>query len=379
MSVSRRLVPGQIQFVTRRTSERRAFLKPDPQVNQILLYGLGVAQLRTPGLLLHAFTSEITHHHSALTDSPGVSQLSTFFGELHGMTARALNAHFGRGENFWSKPGSYDNTEVHDVEGLEEQLLYLWSQSVKDGLVESPEAWPGVLFMPEDFGKTFVVRKPDEAFFGGRRPKGHEPTYGPARRAHHARLRRERQDERRREKARDKARGRGGKRRKQLARERQRRKKKQRAPRPPRDRDTLPQEVTITISRPPGYEHLSLEEVRAHFRKLLDERVALIHAERQAEGRTRFMGVDAVLAQNPLASVGDTFPTFSRNPRIACRDTARRIALLDELVRWRGLYRAALERWREGERGVEFPHGSYWLPFFHGAETASPRSPPVAV
>ncbi len=30
------------------------------------------------------------------------------------------------------------------------------------------------------------------------------------------------------------------------------------------------------------------------------------------------MGVQAILARDPFASVGDTFPTFARAPRIAC-------------------------------------------------------------
>jgi hypothetical protein len=57
-----------------------------------------------------------------------------------------------------------------------------------------------------------------------------------------------------------------------------------------------------------------------------------------------------------------------------CRNAKRRIALLEELVRWRGRYREALLRWRAGEHDVDFPYGAYWLPFFHGAQTS--RAPP---
>ncbi len=143
---------------------------------------------------------------------------------------------------------------------------------MQDGLVESPGAWPGVLFYPEDLGRSFEVPKPDEAFFGSRKPKDWEPTYPPARRAHRAERRRRAQRERERENARDRKRGRGGKRRRQLASLRERR-RKERAPRPRRSRDTLPDTVTVTISPPPGYEHMSLDEVRAHFRRLLDRTV----------------------------------------------------------------------------------------------------------
>jgi hypothetical protein len=378
VTLPRRLVPEQTHVVSRRTRGRCAFLRPDRKgrVNAIVLYALGVAQRRTPGVKLHAFVTEVTHHHSGLTDSKGVSQLPVFFRELHSLTARALNAHYGRGENLWSQPGSYDNVEVHGLRTLEEQLLYVWTQPVKDGLVARPEDWTGVLFLPEDLGRTFVVRKPEGAFFGGRRPEGHEPTYEPARREHARAQRAEREKRRREEAARDRARGRRTRRRRQLSAERGRRRNKERAPRPPRDRDTLPELVTVTISVPPGYEHLSLDEVRAHFRQLLDARIEAIHAQRRAEGRTRFMGIEAVLAQDPRASVGDTFPTFARNPRVACRD-GRRVAILEGLVQWRLSYRAALERWQQGEREVVFPDGAYWLPHFHGAKSG-PRAPPAA-
>ena len=123
------------------------------------------------------------------------------------------------------------------------------------------------------------------ASIGGRRPADWEPTYPPVRRAHHADQRRRAQREREREKARDRKRGRGGKRRRQLGRLRKQR--EERASRPRRDRSTLPAEVTVTISPPPGYEHMSLEEVRAHFRRLLDARVAQIHVERAEKGLRR--------------------------------------------------------------------------------------------
>ncbi len=46
---------------------------------------------------------------------------------------------------------------------------------------------------------------------------------------------------------------------------------------------------------------------------------------------------------------------------------------------WRSAYRAALARWRDGNRDVRFPPGSYWLPVFHGAEVETSTGPPVAI
>lgn len=39
-----------------------------------------------------------------------------------------------------------------------------------------------------------------------------------------------------------------------------------------------------------------------------------------------------------------------------------------------GPARAALARWRDGERDVTFPYGTYWMVHFHGAQCE--RAPP---
>ncbi|MCO5171313.1 MAG: hypothetical protein M9894_33850 [Planctomycetes bacterium] len=366
-------MPGRTHSVTRRTARRCFFLAPREEVNRILLYALGVA-LSRHDLALHAFMAESTHHHLVVGDGDERSCLSDALGSFHSLTARALNAFYGRGENLWTT-GSYDNVEVHDLPTLEEQLLYAWSNPVKDGLVERPEDWPGVKFLPEDFGRTITVPRPESAFFGGRRPDDWEPGFAPAREA----LRCARREERRRARA-------GG--RESAARQRRHRQRpgarppKQPAPRPDRrerDRRRLPASVTFEVVPPPGYDHMTLDEVRAHFRRLLDARVEQIRAERRAQGLTRVLGVQAVLAEDPRDSAGDTFPTFGRNPRIACRDEARRIALLAELVSWRSTYRAVFLAWRGGEREVVFPLGAYGHPRHHGARVVAATGPPSFV
>jgi len=379
MSAPRRLVPGQTHTTTRRVVRRTLLLQPVPAVSAIVLYVLGLALRRHPELALHACLVSSTHKHDCLSDGPEKSALPCFYQYWHSLVARALNAHYGRGEAFWC-PGSYGSCELHGGRmTLEEQLLYIWTNAVADGLVERPELWPGVCFLPEDFGRTITVTRPEGAFFGGALPADYVPTDPAARRAWFAARRREREALRRREYAADRERGRSHRRCRELARERERRRRaeeRERARRRRPSRSQLPEEVTITISRPPGYEELTLEEVRAHFRKLLDARVAEIHRERAAEGRTHFMGVAAMLAQDPRTSLGDGFPSFKLNPRIACRDAELRAVVLEEYLAWHANYRQALDGWRAGQRAVVFPHGSYWLPAFHGARAAAATGPP---
>lgn len=350
MTLARRLENERTHAITRRCAGRRFFLRPDKHVNELLLYGLGVSMSKHR-VELHALMAESNHHHAAVTDDD--AELSDFCRDFHSLTARALNAHYGRGENLWAT-GSFDNTEIHDLATLEDQLLYVWTQPVKDGLVERPEDWPGLKFLPEDFGKKITARKPQDAFFGGRLPADWEPTHPPAREAARRERRRADEEARRLKGARPGARA-----------------PKEPAPKPDRrSRSRLPETVEFEISVPPGYDHMTLAQVRAHFRKLLDERVAMIKAERKAQGLPRVMGVKAIRAQNPFDSAGSTIPTFGRNPRIACLDAVKRPALLDQLTAWRIAHRVAYSQWRANQRDVEFPYGTYGMRRYHGARIA---------
>ena len=83
------------------------------------------------------------------------------------------------------------------------------------------------------------------------------------------------------------------------------------------------------------------------------------------------------LEQDPRQSAGDVRPRFRLDPRVACRAKRPRIARLTALVAWREAYRFAYLAWRDGDREVVFPLGSYGLPRFHGARVYVPaRSPP---
>src|SRR5690606_26689174 len=114
MADPRRLVPRQSHTVCRRTRSRALFLNPSSFVNHVVLYCLGLAQQRH-GIAIHAATFESTHYHLGITDAEERSRLSDFEHDLNENVARALNAHYDRSENFWSKPGSYGNTEVHTL------------------------------------------------------------------------------------------------------------------------------------------------------------------------------------------------------------------------------------------------------------------------
>ncbi len=365
MGQPRRLLAGQTHSITRRVSGRRFLLKPTSFVNEVVLYSLGYAKSQYPDFRLHGFVAEANHHHASCTDGREAkreedtpSPIPGFYHRFHRMVAAALNTHYGRGENFW-RDGSYDNVEVHSQTSIEQQLLYLWTNPVRDGLVERPEAWPGVIFLPEDFGRTFRVERPDGAFFGGRAPRklldnastvddddaliASNDSDNDEIASEHWQV--------------------------QLAREEAEawallESQAKAAGRWPRSRSRLPEVVEFTIDPPEGYEHMPIEEVRRHFRLLLDAELERIHVGRRATGRGRFMGSTAILSLNPRASAKGTWPTFACNPRVACRgSTSQRLAVLQGLVEWRQAYRLAYEALVRGVQ-APFPAGTYGLARF---------------
>lgn len=262
-------------------------------------------------------------------------------------------------------------------------------------MVRRPELWPGATFLPEDLGTEFTVQKPEGAFFGGRGRERHAPGNDYAMRDWKSHLASQEQAalERGRERDREKAlRGRNvsAKRRRELLRQRRNRLRRERLERQrdqeARSRSTLPDEVTISIACPRDYEDWDIDDVRRHFRALLEQELEVVHAARLAEGKRRYMGVQAVLAQDPRDSAGTVRPTFARVPRIACKgDPAARYAILEELLAWRHRYRWALHLRRQAlasqegtENQVQFPLGTYLLLREHKVRIrGTGRTPPA--
>jgi hypothetical protein len=86
------------------------------------------------------------------------------------LTGRALNAHWGRGENFWA-PGSYSAVELLDRAAILDKLVYTIVQAVEAGLVRRPELWPGLHTTAQDVGTRLQASRPGFFF----RPKGSLP------------------------------------------------------------------------------------------------------------------------------------------------------------------------------------------------------------
>lgn len=128
----------------------------------------------------------------------------------------------------------------------------------------------------------------------------------------------------------------------------------------------MPEEVTLRLATPPGFESAE------HFREELGR--ALLDREEKARklrrGRGGFLGVARVLAQKPTARPAPAEPRRGLNPRVAGRDKWKRIEALGRLVEFLRSYRSAWEARCAGEAHV-FPFGTYLLRVMHGVPCAA--------
>ena len=161
MSHARRVLPGTTYLITRRCSERRFFLRPEPLVGQVFRYVLAYAAAAL-GVEVHAVIVLSNHFHAVITDPD--QRLSAFMGQLDGLVARCLNAARHRGEAFWSS-GTFSAVALLGEESVWEKLVYVHCNAVKAGLVRDPLDWPGFRTTPEDMlGNRVSARRPGVFF-----------------------------------------------------------------------------------------------------------------------------------------------------------------------------------------------------------------------
>lgn len=146
--------------VTRRVTQRLFLLKPEYVTRQVFGYCLGVA-LQRFGILLHAAKVLCNHYHLDLTDPHG--RLPEFKHLLNMLVARAMNAHWGRFENFFASDAPSDVELVTSAEVLD-RMVYTLTNPVKDGLVRCGAEWHGLTTYGMRFGSKMVFERPEKFF-----------------------------------------------------------------------------------------------------------------------------------------------------------------------------------------------------------------------
>jgi REP element-mobilizing transposase RayT len=138
-----------------------------------------------------------------------------------------------------------------------------------------------------------------------------------------------------------------------------------------REEGKVPKKATLVLGRPRAFAGLSDEAYR--------ELVAGVVAAKEKEARDKvrkegrsFLGVEAVLAQDPFACPWTPEERRKMNPTVASHDRWRRAEALARNREWLEAYRKALEAFRAGKKDVEFPAGTYWMVRHAGARRVAP-------
>jgi hypothetical protein len=128
-----------------------------------------------------------------------------------------------------------------------------------------------------------------------------------------------------------------------------------------------PATVELVIAPPPaasempGWNDALNAEVR--------QNVEAAHRSMRANGMT-FLGAVAVKNASFLQRAKSYEDRRQIVPKIAAINREVRVVMLRTYRAFHGLYRAALDAWRTGDREVVFPHGTWWMADFHGAAVA---------
>ena len=306
MSRPLRFIPlgGALVEVTLRTLHSRFLLRPGLLINQIIIGVLGRAQRKYP-IRLCGYVCASNHLH-LLVEVDDAHQLSSFMRYVGSNLARKVGRLVGWRDKIWSR--RYQAIVISSEEETQvARLRYCLSHGVKEGLVETVEAWPGVhcawaLMTGEvvegiwiDQTQEYAARRRGETF----------------------------------------------------------------------DQMKYATREVLVLSPLPCWKHLSDEMQR----KLVSELVAEIDAEAAASRRrtgSQVLGVSAILGQHPFDRPAKS--KKSPAPRFhAVRKAARRE--LYEMYAWFvAAYRTASEKLRSGNRLVAFPTGSFppALPFVAG-------------
>ena len=176
MTLPRRVLPGTTYLLTRRCLGRRFFLRPDPALNNLFVYCLGLAAEKH-GFELHAASVMSNHYHLVATDVRGV--LPDFLMALNRSLAMSLKRLRGWDEVVWEPNVATSAVELTGTEEILDKAAYTLLNPVSAGLVRSPRRWPGVVSTLEQLAKGMLRATRPPVWFKDSAPKKVEIRWTP--------------------------------------------------------------------------------------------------------------------------------------------------------------------------------------------------------
>ena len=161
MTLPRFIVPGQTVFLTRRCDDRMFLMRPDPEINQVLLYTLTVLANKH-GLRVSHFVAMSNHWHAVVTDPRGV--LPKFLQEFGKETALALKCVRAKRRGWWDANEKPAVQRLLTEQSIVSQIAYGYVNPTACGAVRLPHKWPGINLRPSQIGSSVTVQRPSFYF-----------------------------------------------------------------------------------------------------------------------------------------------------------------------------------------------------------------------
>lgn len=156
MTEPKRHEPGQVAFITQRTTQGIFFLRPGKDTREVVGYFYGHA-LNEEGLVAHGACTMSNHEHTVISDPH--ARRSKFMQRFHSGVARVRNKQLGREENLWTSRDPGD-TALLDLQVIVDKLVYTFLQPVAANCVETVGEWTGFQILPRDWGKPMRFKRP---------------------------------------------------------------------------------------------------------------------------------------------------------------------------------------------------------------------------
>lgn len=135
------------------------------------------------------------------------------------------------------------------------------------------------------------------------------------------------------------------------------------------DNGELPDDATLHFVRPAIFPALSDLEVGVELNDAVAKLVKRAREDMQTRG-VPFVGRKTVLRQAFSDTPKTPAPRRTPSPRIAAKSVPARVNAIRRMVEFLAAYRKAWLRWRDGDRAVVFPLGTYALRIHAGVHCA---------
>lgn len=166
----RRVIPGRVYEISRRTVSSEFRLVADPKITEFFDYALA-EYTKQYGVKLIVRNVMFNHYHLKLLDTLGL--LPLFVQTFDSVMARGLNCYQGTQGTVWCGNG-YTPLEPVDDEAQLARLDYIIENPLAANLVRRLADYPHLCVRPDDILRERVIKRPD--FFFSERTKLPEQT-----------------------------------------------------------------------------------------------------------------------------------------------------------------------------------------------------------